>query len=139
MAGKMKALNTAIFSNYSPAVFKFPSCLVTEWEFNAKGDVLFSIKSSYEDMNGFDLSFPGHMHFFNGSFDYYVEADGAATITLSDDLVCVTFRVVKAQYCYSATRNSKGISKLFHIFMEFLFAHKRSEHWYDYYNAINNN
>jgi hypothetical protein len=90
-------------------------------------------------MHGFQLSFPGHMHFLNAAFDYYVETDGTATITQREDLVFITFRIVKAQYFYSAARNSKGIGKPFHIFMEFIFAHKRSEHWYDYYNVINNN
>jgi hypothetical protein len=139
MASKMKALDTAIFSNYSPAVVKFPSCLVSALEFDAQGDVLFSIPRAFEDMTGFDLTFPGHLHFFNSDFDYYVEADGRATITITEGEVGVAFRVVKAQYCYSATRNSKGLSRLFHIFMEFIFAHKRSEIWYDNYGFTNNN
>jgi hypothetical protein len=139
MAGKMKTLNTAIFSNYSPTVIKFPSCLVSAVEFNAQGDIQFAIQRPHEDMTGFDQAFSGHLHFFNSAFDYYVEADGRATIDIEGDQVCVTFRVVKAQYCYSATRNSKGLSRLFHIFMEFVFAHKRSEIWYDNYSITNNN
>jgi|ERR1700722_20060898 hypothetical protein len=139
MAGKMKTLNTAIFSNYSPAIVRFPSCIVSEFEFNPQGDVLFSIQRTHEDMTGFDLAFPGHLHFFNRSFDYYVEADGRATIEIEGDLVWVTFRVVRAQYCYSATRSSKGLSRIFQIFLEFIFAHKRSELWYDNYSSINNN
>ena len=139
MAGKMKALNTAIFSNYSPAVVRFPSCIVSELEFNPQGDVLFSIQRTHEDMTGFDLAFPGHVLFFNSAFDYYVEADGRATIEVEGDKVCVTFRVVRAQYCYSAIRNNKGLSRIFHIFLEFIFAHKRSELWYDNYSVTNNN
>jgi hypothetical protein len=109
------------------------------WEFNAQGDVLFSIKSTFENIKSIDLAFPGRMHFFNSAFDYYVEAHGTAAITLKEDLVCVAFRIVKAQYCYSARGNSKGLGKLFHIFMEFIFTQKRPERWYDYYSVINNN
>lgn len=139
MAGKMKALNTAIFSNYSPDTLTFPTCLVSEWEFNAQGDVIFSMKFTNEDIKSFDLAFPGHMHFFNSAFDYYVETHGTAAITLKEQLVCVAFRIVKAQYSYSARGNSKGLGKLFHIFMEFIFAQKRPERWYDCYSVINNN
>jgi len=139
MAGKMKALNTAIFSNYSPAAVKFPSCLISKLEFDEQGDVLFSIQRPCADMTGFELVFPGHLHFFNSAFDFYVEADGRATTTIDGDEVSVVFRVVRAQYCYSATRNGKGMSRLIHIFMEFVFAHKRSEIWYDNYSITNNN
>ena len=139
MAGKMKALNTAIFSNYSPAAVKFPNCLISKLEFDEQGDVLFSIQRPCADMTGFELVFPGHLHFFNSAFDYYVETHGTAAITLKEQLVCVAFRIVKAQYSYSARGNSKGLGKLFHIFMEFIFAQKRPERWYDCYSVINNN
>ena len=139
MAGKMKTLNTAIFSNYGAAVVRFPSCIVSGLEFNPQGDIMFSIQRTHEDMTGFDLAFPAQLHFFNGAFDYYVEADGKATIDVLDDLVHVTFRVIRAQYCYSATRNSKGLSRIFRIFLEFIFAQKRSAMWYDNYNTTNNN
>jgi hypothetical protein len=131
MADKMKELDTALFSNYSPAVFKFPSCLVSKMKFTAKGEVLFSIRSAYEDMNGFDPVFPGHMHFFNGAFDYYIEADGQASIAIRGDTVRVKFRIVQAQYCFTPGKNSKGLNKLFHIFMRFVFTRKMSELWYD--------
>jgi hypothetical protein len=131
MARKMKALDTAIFSNYSPAVFKFPSCLVSKLKYSARGDVRFSIKRVYEDMDGFDLSFPGHMHFFNSAFDYYIEANGQATVDIRGDNVCIRFRIEQAQYCYSPGRNSKGLYRLFHNFMKFILARRMSVLWYD--------
>ena len=139
MAGKMKTLNTAIFSNHSAAVVRFPGCIVSGLEFNPQGDVLFSIQRTPGDMTGFDLAFPAQLHFFNSAFDYYIQADGKATIDVQGDLVRVTFRVIRAQYCYEATPNGKGLSRIFHIFLEFIFAQKRSALWYDDYNSINNN
>src|SRR5579859_6857771 len=120
MARKMKALDTAIFSNYSPSIFKFPSCLISKLKFSVRGDVLFFIKRAYEDMDGFDLSFPGHMHFFNSAFDYYIEADGQAIVDIRGDKVYIRFRIVQAQYYYSPGRNSKGLYKLFHNLMKFI-------------------
>jgi hypothetical protein len=37
------------------------------------------------------------------------------------------------------SHNSKGLGRIFHIFLEFIFAYKRSAIWYDNYNTINNN
>jgi hypothetical protein len=132
MEKKMKILNTAIFSNYSLAVFKFPSCLVSMIKFNPAGEVLFSINSLYEDMSGFDLEFPGHMRFFNKDFDYYIEAEGKASATVKGKKVEVRFRIIHAQYFYSAKLESKGLMRLDYHLMDFLVIRKMSERLYDY-------
>ena len=134
MEKRMKILNTALFSNYSLAVFKFPSCLVSKVKFNAEGDVLFSIGSAYEDMSGFELEFPGHMLFFNKDFDYYIEAQGKASATVKGMNVGIRFYNFHAQYFYSAKMQSKGLIRLFYNFMDFLFVRKMSERLYDYPN-----
>jgi len=129
---KMKLLGTAIFSNYSEAVFKFPSCLVSKMKFDTAGDILFFIENAYEDMNGFDLEFPGHLYFFNKAFDYYIEAEGKATIVLKKDKTVVRFRIAYAQYFYSAKMRSRGVIRLIYTFMELLYPRKISQRLYDY-------
>jgi hypothetical protein len=129
---KIKKLNTAIFSNFSKADLKFPSCLVSELTFNMAGDVIFFIKRAYEDMSGFDPEFSGHMYFFNKDFDYYIEAEGKAFIIVSQDDIGIRFRISHAQYFYSAKMESRGVIRLFYRVIEFLFARKMSERIYDY-------
>jgi hypothetical protein len=133
MEKRMKILKTAIFTDYSEAPMKFPSCLISEMKFNPDGEILFSIKSASEDMNGFDPEFPGHMCFFNEDFDFYIKADGMALVTAEDEGLGIRFRILRARYFYSAKLESRGMIRLFYNFMELLFVPKMSERLYDYH------
>jgi len=132
MEKRMKTLRTAVCSNPSEALLKFPRCLVSEMKFNPEGEILFAIKIAAGDMNGFDLEFPGHMRFFNKDFDYYIEADGNAMMTVERDKVGVRFQISHARYFYSVKLESRGVLRLFYIFLELLFVPKMSERLFAY-------
>ncbi|MDP4149765.1 MAG: hypothetical protein Q8927_05315 [Bacteroidota bacterium] len=110
----MERLGTAIFSNESRSILRLPTSIIKIAGIDT-GLVWFTARAPYEDLNGLDRTFPAQLQFYRKYFDYYIVADGDATIILdgnecrgigstyipvtgrNGDLV-IRFKVIKAEY-----------------------------------------
>jgi hypothetical protein len=100
LGNKMDKLGTALFSNSSKALMRFPTSLVRLADRDDSGGVWFSLQRKYTDMSGFDRTFPGQLHFYNRAFHYRMEVEGSATIVTEAEDVLIRFQVTDAHCLY---------------------------------------
>src|SRR5690349_15820961 len=77
---KIKTLGTAIFSNDSRNLLKFPTCLINVLDADKIGNVWFIVRKPYDDISDFDEIFPAGLQLYNRKFNYHIDLIGKATI-----------------------------------------------------------
>jgi hypothetical protein len=105
---RIKTLGTAIFSNDSRNILKFPTCLIKVLEADTKGNVWFIIRKPFDDISDFDQNCPAGLQFYNKKINYYITLSGIATIMADkkeDREILMKFRTLTAT-CYYCKRKS---------------------------------
>ncbi|AEW00584.1 hypothetical protein A4D02_24980 [Niastella koreensis] len=77
---KIKTLGTAIFSNDSRNILKFPTCLIYALEADEKGNVWFIVRKPFDDISDLDENCPAGLQFYNKNCNYHLDLFGTATI-----------------------------------------------------------
>jgi hypothetical protein len=95
---QIEKIGTAIFSNSSESIWRFPTCLIKEVDVDQAGYICFSVLNKYADMKSFERHFPSHLRFFNKKMNYCVEVDGHSNTSLSKNEVKIRFSVDALQY-----------------------------------------
>lgn len=111
---KLEKLETALFYNYSRAVLRFPTTIIQLLKIDNDGNIWFKTRKPYNDISGLDKEFPGELHFYKKSFNYYIIVRGTATIVTTEpgfvnreagvpiygkrDEVLLSFKISAAEY-----------------------------------------
>lgn len=66
---QIKTLGTAIFSNDSRNILKFPTCLINVLGADTKGNVWFIVRKPFDDISDFDQNCPAGLQFYNKNFN----------------------------------------------------------------------
>jgi len=121
LCGKIKQLRTAIFTNFSTALLKFPVSVVEVAATDIEGNVWFRITKPYFCIEDFEQSFPAQLHFYNKDINYRIEAHGKASIVDESEGVksnilfnaeshgqyaIIKFRILHAEYFYYRKNNN---------------------------------
>lgn len=77
---KMKKLRTAIFFDYSPAILKIPTSIITVSGVDELGNIWFTVKKPYQDMSGVEDRFFSQLQLYNKSCSYFIIIHGHAII-----------------------------------------------------------
>jgi hypothetical protein len=106
---QMFLLETGIFTDFSPAVVKFPTCIVRIVEADSKGVLWFIVRKPFQNISGLATFFFGKLELFNRSFSFYIIAEGTVVMhydkgsvpkkiagAMNNDNVAMAFHVVEA-------------------------------------------
>ncbi len=80
MGDRIEKLGTAIFSNSSESVLKFPTSIIHVLCVDDNQKIWFAVPKPYADISGMEMTFPVTLHFFNKNYNYYINVDGIASI-----------------------------------------------------------
>ena len=80
MGGRIRKLGTAIFTDLSESVLKFPTSIIRVLSVDDHQGIWFEVPRPYVDISGMELAFPVTLHFYNKHCNYYVNVDGIAHI-----------------------------------------------------------
>lgn len=77
---EISLLQTGIFTDYSPALIKFPTCVVNVLEADNRGIIWFIHRKPCENTNGLETSFYGRLELYNRQYPFYITAKGNVKI-----------------------------------------------------------
>ena len=123
---KIADIQSALFSNESDAVLKFPTTIVNALEVDDNGQIWFFMNKPSQHLQEFDREFPARLNFFKKGKDHFLHINGKAyviydpeeingLVCLSDEIrtaairgqfVLIKMRVQKAEYFERQTDKS---------------------------------
>jgi len=111
---QIQNLSTAIFSDFSSSILKFPTSIIHVLEVSKDGKLLFELPRPYTDISGMEASFPVALHFYNKKYNYYVNVDGLAhIISINNEAPLIV--LVKMSHIKSFVRKrAKRVSSYVH-------------------------
>ena len=134
----IKNLGTAIFSDFSTSILKFPTCVITISNIDKSGNIWFHIKKPYEDISGFDKEFSAQLQFYNKNYNYHITAHGNATIILKENELAtdqsagnetlIRLRIFNAEYCYSRKNGKTDSGNYINKLITWLFIDEKNDH-----------
>lgn len=82
---RLRDLQTAIFTDFSDAVLKFPTNVISIENVDNLGNIFFRVRKPYRDTSGMSQRFFARLQFYNRKFDYYITVEGWAVIVPGED------------------------------------------------------
>ena len=120
---KIKTLGTAIFSNDSRNILKFPTCLIYVLEADKKGNVWFIVRKPFDDISDLDENCPAGLQFYKKNCNYHIDLFGTATIIADykeDHETLIRFSMLSAKYHYcKKKRTSSYVTRVIQLINSF--------------------
>ena len=124
---KIMEIKTAILFNLSDSVLKFPTTIVSTVKTDDFGYVWFFVKKPKQDIREFETEFPVRLDYFKKGKECFLQIMGKAWVIsdpeeltsfislnedvageISEDMVLVKVKMMKADYQETPTRNSNS-------------------------------
>ena len=80
ITSQIENLKTAVFSDFSESIVKFPSSIIQIISASEDGNIWFSLPKPYPDISGIEKTFPAKLCFYNKKYNYYVNVEGVAEL-----------------------------------------------------------
>jgi hypothetical protein len=80
MTSQIENLKTAVFSDFSESIVKFPNSIIRIISANEDGKIWFLLPKPYLDISGIEKKFPATLRFYNKKYNYYVNVEGVAEL-----------------------------------------------------------
>lgn len=87
IAAKIQKLKTAVFSDFSESIVKFPTSIVQVINATEDGEIWFSLPRPYPDISGLEKTFPVELHFYNKKLNYYINIQGVAELVSNTNVM----------------------------------------------------
>lgn len=118
---RIKNLKTAIFSDLSTSILKFPTSIITVSRIDTSGNILFTARKPYTDMSNLKTKFFSQLQFYNKKDNYYITIRGKATIVAqkagklfdqslpASNEVLISVLIIDTEYYYSRKKERPAL------------------------------